>query len=102
MTVYEIRLFISFSCLKFFSRYAKQVEAEHYLVSAKLNRGIEELFLQLTQKMLQKAEEQSRAKENAINRGGSLRGNIVIINDEDSEELSNSGYRRKCCTGPTN
>ncbi|XKL63605.1 hypothetical protein PGB90_005969 [Kerria lacca] len=88
--------------LELAEQYAKQVEAEHYLVSAKLNRGIEELFLQLTQKMLQKAEEQSRAKENAINRGGSLRGNIVIINDEDSEELSNSGYRRKCCTGPTN
>ena len=80
-------------------RYAKQVGAKHYLVSAKLNRGIEELFLELTQLMLQKAEEQSKLKENALSRGGSLKRNVLIVND-DEEEIDSS-HRRKCCGGPS-
>lgn len=82
---------------QFVDRYAKQVGAKHFLVSAKLNRGIEELFLELTQSMLQRAEEQNRAKESAMSRAGSLRRNVLIVNDEDVDELS-GGYRRKCCS----
>lgn len=91
------RMRINFFILFVVDRYAKQVGAKHFLVSAKLNRGIEELFLELTQVMLQKAEEQNRAKENAMSRGGSLRRNVLIVNDEDVDELS-GGYRRKCCS----
>lgn len=80
-------------------RYAKQVDAKHHLVSAKLNRGIEELFLELTQLMLQKAEEQSKAKD-ALHRGGSLKRNVLIVHDDD-EEGNTSHNRRKCCGGPT-
>ncbi|XP_065226027.1 ras-related protein Rab-21 [Planococcus citri] len=84
--------------LELAEQYAKQVGAKHYLVSAKLNRGIEELFLELTQLMLHKAEEQSKLKENALSRGGSLKRNVLIVDDE---EENNSSQRRKCCGGPS-
>lgn len=76
------------------------MDAKHYLVSAKLNRGIEELFLNLTQLMLQKFEEQSRANENALQHRGSLKRTVRIISDDD-EETDSSQNRRKCCGGPS-
>ena len=58
------------------------------------------MFLELTQLMLQKAEEQSRAKEHALGRGGSLKRNVLIVNDEDADD---GGWRRGgCCSGPSN
>lgn len=81
--------------------YAAQVSAKHFIISAKLNRGIEEVFLDLTRSMLLRAEEQQRARESAQNRSASLKRNVLIVNDDDADELT-GWRRRKCCAGPSN
>jgi len=62
--------------------YATSVGAKHFHTSAKLNRGLEEMFLDLTQRMLNTAsiKEQNRAA-NTLGRGNTRR-NLLTIDDE--------------------
>lgn len=75
--------------------YAKTVGATHYHTSAKLNTGIEDMFLELTQRMMQRAQEQEILKATEMSRSNSLRRNIVIVDDPETE----TGRTRSCCGG---
>lgn len=61
--------------------YAQSVGAKHYDTSAKLNKGLEELFLDLTRRMLE------ANKDGDSGRGAAKKDNILI----DYEESQNTG-----------
>lgn len=71
--------------------YAASVNAKHFATSAKLNRGIEELFLDLTRRMIE-ISENTDSRANSLGRGNQ-RKNVVIIDDEPQQQKSG------CCGG---
>jgi len=73
-------------------RYAESVGAAHYSTSAKLNRGIEDMFFELCQAMIEHAEKQMIESGNGQRLGlGAGRGSVVVVDDET--EAAKSG----CC-----
>ena len=71
-----------------FYRYSKSVNATHFLTSAKVNRGIEELFLEITQQLLKAAD-----RENQTNNMQSPNRNagVVIVDDIPVQKKSCCG-----------
>jgi hypothetical protein len=57
------------------------VGAKHHHTSAKLNRGIDELFLDLTQQMISKADE--KPKNGSRQTPGRGNNNITIVDDSN-------------------
>lgn len=76
--------------------YAASVGATHFHTSAKLNRGIEDLFLDLSKRMMQVAATNDEQHRNSLGRGGGGGGNsrrtVVIVDDSPSQKTS-------CCGG---
>ncbi|XP_056131898.1 ras-related protein Rab-21 [Lampris incognitus] len=62
--------------------YAESVGAKHYHTSAKLNKGIEELFLDLCKRMMDTAQAEERLKGNGASQSASSRRGVQIIDDE--------------------
>lgn len=77
-------------------RYAMSVGAKHFHTSAKLNKGIEEMFLELTRLMIEHAAEKEIAKAGILNRSGSLRRNVVVVDDEEAVPEPTSKF--SCCS----
>ncbi|XP_012279358.1 ras-related protein Rab-21 [Orussus abietinus] len=77
--------------------YAKQVGAMHFHTSAKLNQNIEEMFLDLTQRMMEKADEAERTA--TLTRTNSTRRNVVIVEDESEQQQPPT--KSSCCGGST-
>lgn len=75
--------------------YAVSVGAKHFHTSAKLNKGIEELFLDLSRGMLEKADEDSKSRPGGTNRTTSNRNVVTIVDDDPTQNNS----RRGCCGG---
>ncbi|XP_063068193.1 ras-related protein Rab-21 isoform X2 [Engraulis encrasicolus] len=74
--------------------YAESVGAKHYHTSAKLNKGIEELFLDLCKRMMETAQAEERAKGNGgASTAASGRRGVQIVDDEPQIHASNAG----CC-----
>lgn len=80
--------------------YAESVGAKHFHTSAKLNKGIEELFLDLSKAMLEKLDEDSKSRPSGTNRTTSGLRNVVTIVDDDAGQ--NSSRRGGCCGGGGN
>ncbi|KYN11022.1 PREDICTED: ras-related protein Rab-21 [Trachymyrmex cornetzi] len=74
--------------------YAKQVGAMHFHTSAKLNQNIEEMFLDLTHRMMQRVDEAEQ--KSTLTRTNSTRRNVVMVEDE-AEHIQPS--RSSCCGG---
>ncbi|XP_076246796.1 RAS oncogene family member Rab21 [Calliopsis andreniformis] len=74
--------------------YAKQVGAMHYHTSAKLNQNIEEMFLDLTRRMMQHADEVEQ--KSTLTRTSSTRRNVVVVEDEAEET---EPVKSSCCGG---
>lgn len=77
--------------------YAKTVGAKHFHTSAKLNKGIEEMFFELTKKMLER-QEKSEAKsprDSTADRGAGRRKNVVIVDEQPQRQSGGGG----CCGG---
>lgn len=62
--------------------YAESVGAKHYHTSAKLNKGIEELFLDLCKRMMEMAQAEERLKGNGASQSASNRRGVQIVDDE--------------------
>ena len=80
------------------SSYAKSVGAHHFHTSAKLDRGIEDLFLDLTQRMMAKADERAKRDASASSASspfGRKSGAIQVA--EDSKKGGKT--RSNCCGG---
>ncbi|XP_053970514.1 ras-related protein Rab-21 [Hylaeus anthracinus] len=73
--------------------YAKQVGAMHFHTSAKLNQNIEEMFLDLTQQMMQHADEVEQ--KSTLTRTNSTRRNVVVVEDEAEET---EPVKTSCCS----
>ena len=71
--------------------YAKSVGARHFVTSAKMNQGIEELFLDLTQQMMAAADKKQKSGNNPSSRNG-----VEIVDDSP---LDSGRKRSKCCGG---
>ncbi|XP_028032996.1 ras-related protein Rab-21-like [Bombyx mandarina] len=65
--------------------YAKLVGAKHYYTSAKLNQGVEELFLDLTREMLERQEHNTQTEVNRTSQ-------VVVVDDEVPVQST-------CCSG---
>ncbi|CAH2261465.1 ras-related protein Rab-21 [Pararge aegeria] len=65
--------------------YAEMVGAKHFYTSAKLNQGVEELFLELTREMAERFERNSQAENNRSAR-------VLVVDDETPTQSS-------CCSG---
>ncbi|XP_045132094.1 ras-related protein Rab-21-like [Portunus trituberculatus] len=75
--------------------YAREVGALHFLTSAKLNQGVEELFLELTRRMLQTALTNDQQRINSLTRGGSTATrNLQIVDDQ----VASSSGKSSCCS----
>ncbi|XP_076657809.1 RAS oncogene family member Rab21 [Halictus rubicundus] len=74
--------------------YAKQVGAMHFHTSAKLNQNIEEMFLDLTRRMIQHADEVEQ--KSTLTRTSSTRRNVVVVEDEAEET---EPVKSSCCGG---
>ncbi|KAF8781376.1 Ras-related protein Rab-21 like protein [Argiope bruennichi] len=72
--------------------YAASVRAKHFMTSAKQNRGIEELFLDLTRRMIEVTDANDQ-QANSLGRGSNQRRNVVIVDDEPQQQRSG------CCGG---
>uniref|UniRef100_A0A3Q0SFP0 Ras-related protein Rab-21 n=1 Tax=Amphilophus citrinellus TaxID=61819 RepID=A0A3Q0SFP0_AMPCI len=68
--------------LVFVCSYAESVGAKHYHTSAKLNKGIEELFLDLCKRMMETAQAEERLKGNGASQSASSRRGVQIVDDE--------------------
>lgn len=79
--------------------YAASVGAKHIHTSAKQNKGIEELFLTLTKRMLetqQTAQTSQIAGSSSSTRNASRRGVVVVSDEEAAAQQQKSGG---CCGG---
>lgn len=79
--------------------YAKDVGAVHYSTSAKLNKGILEMFTNLAERMFS-AVESEKAPEEIITPGGRRRPGKGIVIDESSNNNSSSSSSSSstgCC-----
>lgn len=74
--------------------YAKQVGAMHFHTSAKLNQNIEDMFLDLTRRMIQHADEVEQ--KSTLTRTSSARRNVVVVEDEAEEA---EPVKSSCCGG---
>jgi Ras-related protein Rab-21 len=64
--------------------YAQSVGAKHYDTSAKLNKGLEELFLDLTRRMLE-------ANKDGDSGRGAAKKDSILIDYEESQNTGNGG-----------
>jgi Ras-related protein Rab-21 len=80
---------------RFLDRYAKSVGAKHFHTSAKLNQGIEEMFLELSQMMIQRAQESDQQRASSLRRLGGSQRNVLVVEDGEVAAQSKSG----CCGG---
>lgn len=72
--------------------YAIKVGATHHLTSAKLNEGVEEMFLSLSKQMLAKHDE--KEANGSLSRQNSTRRNMLIVSEDEPETPTAS---RGCC-----
>ncbi|KAJ8665189.1 hypothetical protein QAD02_006851 [Eretmocerus hayati] len=75
--------------------YSKLVGALHFHTSAKQNFNVEELFLDLTQRMIQHADEQE--EKSTLSRNNGTKRNVVVVEDEATEQSQPT--RSSCCSG---
>lgn len=62
-----------------------------------MNLGIEEMFINLVQRMLDKSEEQNAANKTLLSRQSSQRGTVFVAeNDEQTENTAN--VSKSCCS----
>jgi len=77
--------------------YAQSVKAKHYHTTAKLNKGIDEMFLDLTKRMMAKQEEEEKEiasdpTSTRTSRQSQRKKNVVIMDDEPQAKSSG------CCS----
>ncbi|XP_066139680.1 ras-related protein Rab-21 [Euwallacea fornicatus] len=73
--------------------YATKVGATHFFTSAKLNQGVEEMFLSLTKQMITKQEE--KEANGSLARQNSLRRNMLVVTDDEAE--TEAPTSKSCC-----
>lgn len=75
-------------------RFANKTGAMHFHISAKLSENIEEMFFQLTLRMIEHAD--LMEKKSTLTRTSSTRRNVVVVEDEAEET---EPTKSSCCSG---
>lgn len=75
----------------FIFRYASSVGAKHFQTSAKFNKNIDELFLELTQRMILRHDQLEALNST---KGGSMKRNVVVVEDD---QLETEQRKQSCC-----
>lgn len=75
--------------------YAQSVGAKHFETSAKLNDGVEEVFLELTKDMVQMQTQRQEMNAN-LQRNNSMRRRLVVDESDEAQETQTNPTRR-CC-----
>lgn len=70
--------------------------ADHYVTSAKLNQGIDETFLGLTRKMIQRGESSRESPSRSVGGAARSQGMTRTLRLEDDEERRDDGGRCNC------
>jgi Ras-related protein Rab-21 len=77
--------------------YANKEGCMHFLTSAKLNENIDELFLDISKKMI-KAHDDKQTATSSLNRSNSLRRRLQVENDSvDAENAEEATSNSRCC-----
>jgi len=76
----------------FYFSYADTVGAHHVSTSAKINKGIDELFFNITKRMIEKADEKASNSlcRNGVSRASSRRS-VVVVEDDVPQKKSCCG-----------
>lgn len=69
--------------------YAKSVGAKHFHTSAKLSKGIDEMFLDLSKSMIEKSVENGGKNNRTMTKSKS----VIVVDDEQPQQQSGGG----CC-----
>lgn len=77
--------------------YAKDVGAVHYSTSAKLNKGITEMFTNLSERMFTAVEAEKTPEEVAPTAAPKRRPGKGIVIDESNQPSSSSSSSTPCC-----
>lgn len=72
--------------------YAASVGAKHFHTSAKLNKGIEEMFLDLAKEMIEKSDQDIVTRP-----GKNTRKSVVVVDDRETSQQQ-SGGGGGCCS----
>ena len=83
--------FVYHCFLCFCNRYAKSVGANHFHTSAKANKGLEEVFTDLSQRMVDRRAEKNKSSPAAS--APAQRNKLVIVDDGRVSEAPKKG----CC-----
>eukprot|EP00040_Diaphanoeca_grandis_P029435 m.172423 g.172423 ORF g.172423 m.172423 type:complete len:216 (-) comp31685_c6_seq1:203-850(-) len=80
-------------------KYAASVGAVHFHTSAKQDKNIGEMFLDLSRRMLKANEGKGSSSSGSARRGGSRKGTIEIVADEQPTQSNMGGDDKKggCC-----
>ena len=78
--------------------YAKSVGAMHFLVSAKLNENIDEIFLEISKYMIKKHDEKQLASS-TLNRSNSMRRQLRLEESNEAEDNTEIGTSTSGCCG---
>lgn len=79
-------------------QYAKANNAMHFLTSAKLNENIDDVFLEISKKMI-KAFDEKQATNVNLNRSNSMRRQLRVEDDSqnNTEENESNSSTSRCC-----
>jgi Ras-related protein Rab-21 len=79
-------------------QYAQSVGALHFLTSAKLNENIDELFLDISKKMI-KAHDEKQSANATLNRTNSMRRRLRVEEEsaQDESGLQQQSNTSRCC-----
>lgn len=76
--------------------YARNVGAKHYETSAKLNEGVDDLFLSLANDMI--AANNAKAQASGVNRANSTRRPNTLLLEDDVQSEQTQTTRSRCCS----
>lgn len=75
--------------------YAKSVGATHFLTSAKVNENIDEVFLEISKRMIKISDEKQSASA-TLNRSNSMRRQLRVEESTEDENVETPTSSR-CC-----
>lgn len=81
--------------------YAESVGARHLETSAKLNEGIDMIFIELSKEMMKCHDEKQKQSSNStLQRNNSMRRTLVVEDDQNSIDGDNTEttVRNGCCS----
>lgn len=78
-------------------RYAEGQGAKHFQTSAKLNEGIDEIFIEISKDMI-KAHNEKQITTSTLQRSSSMRRTLVVEDDQNEGSENEAAQRTNCCS----